>query len=242
MTWQRTVGIDLAIKGNHVAAGCSVQGDFIRKKPFRFDQTLQGYESLIKEFVELDTRPEEILFIMEATGNVWLPLSCFLKARGFKVYLVKTQKVSDLRKFFKKYTKSDFNDAQSLAKQPFVDKDSMHEFIVPEQDIFTLRRKVRQYAKYGDDISRYKNRIHSIFQLANPKLVDCLGEHKFTQAALYFYENFANPFKVKKIGQSRFQKTMLKNIHGNADFYEASVNHCQLLEDMQTHIGDILLI
>jgi len=239
MTWQRTVGIDLAIKSKHVAAGCNAQGDFIGKKSFRFDQTLEGYESLIQAFVEPDMKSDDVLFIMEATGNVWIPLSCFLTARGYKVFTVKTQKASDLRKFFKKHTKSDFNDAKSLAKQPFVDKNDMNELILPKQDIFSLSRLVKQYSKYGDDISRYKNRINAIFQLANPKLIDGLGDHKFTQIAVHFYENFTNPFKVKRIGKTRFQKVMLKKLHGRSDpttithMYETSMKHCLLLEDTQ---------
>lgn len=243
MTWQRTVGIDLAIKSKHVAAGCNIQGDFIRKKPFRFDQTLEGYESLIQAFVEPDIKSNEISFIMEATGNVWLPLSCFLIARGYKVFTVKTQKASDLRKFFNKHTKSDFNDAKSLAKQPFVDKNDMNELVLPQPDTFNLNRLVKQYSKYGKDSSRYKKRIHAIFQLANPKLIDCLGDHKFTKVAVHFYETFTNPFKVKKMGKARFQKNMLKKLHGKSDpmiihkMYDVSMQHCQLLEDIQSRTG-----
>ena len=103
MTLQRTIGIDLAIKGNHVAAGCDHQGNFIRKRPFRFDQTLEGFESLIETFVEPNSQPKNIHFIMEATSNMWIPVSCYLISRGFKVYTIKTQKVSDLRKFLKKH-------------------------------------------------------------------------------------------------------------------------------------------
>lgn len=245
MNWQRTIGIDLAIKGKHVAAGCNAQGDFIRKNPFRFGQTLQDYEALIRAFVEPDMKPEKTLFIMEATGNVWLPLSCFLISRGFEVCTVKTQKASDLRKFFNKHTKSDFNDAKALAKQPFIDRSAMHQLILPKQQIFILNRLVKQYAKYGDDISRCKNRIYAMFQLANPNLAACLGENKFTQSAKYFYKNFVNPLKVKKLGQSQFQKIMLKNTHGNSDpkvithMYEASLSQCNLLQDLQTSMQEV---
>ena len=245
MNWQRTVGIDLALKSKHVAAGCNSHGAFVRKNPFRFGQTLQDYETLIKTFVEPNMKPEEVLFIMEATGNVWIPLSCFLISQGFKVCTIKTQKASDLRKFFNKYTKSDFNDAKAMSKQPFVDNNAMHQLILPKQQVFTLKRLVKQYAKYGDDISRYKNRIHAIFQLANPGLIDGLGENKFTQTARYFYKNFVNPLKVKKLGQSQFQKIMSKNTHGNSDprvtthMYEASISHCRLLQDLQTSMHEV---
>lgn len=246
MILQRTIGIDLAIKGNHVAAGCDAQGTFIRKKPFRFDQTLEGFESLIETFIEPDTQSENIHFIMEATSNVWIPISSYLISRGFRVYTVKTQKVSDLRKFLKKYTKSDFNDAKALARQPFVDDtEQMNQLVLPSRDIYTLKRLVKQYASYGDDIARYKTKIHSIFQMINPKLIDCLADHKFTQGAIYFYKNFSNPFKIKEIGRSNFKKRMLKNIHGNSStdvidpIYEASIEYCHLLEEIKDPCFDL---
>jgi transposase len=245
MNWEITVGIDLALTGNHVGAGCDHQGKFLLKKPYRFNQTLDDYEQLVKTFVPAGIKSEKVLFLMEATGHVWMPITAYLNSRGFKVSLVKTQKSSDLRKFYKKNVKSDFSDAKTLARYPFIDSDSLYPFVLPSRDIFGLDRLTKQYNKLGKDIAKSKSRVQASFQLCNPKLIMTFGDHKFTESTIYFFKHYANPFKVKEKTKDEFRREMLQNIHGLEKvsviehMYEYSINHCRLLDDILLRTGTL---
>ena len=245
MDWEITIGIDLAITAKHVAAGCNQRGEFINSKPFRFNQTLNNYQRLIKTFVPKEMDPKKVLFLMEATGNVWLPLTTFLKSHGFVVSLVRTQRSSDLRKCLYKNVKSDFNDAKTLAKFPFMDSESLYPYVLSKRDIFILDRLTKQHSKLGKDIARGKSRIQASFQLCNPQLIKNFGDHKFTECNIYFFKNYSNPFKVKEKSREQFKKILLDNIHGLEDpkvidyMYDFSIQHCNFLEDMQSRIDSL---
>lgn len=245
MIWQRTIGVDLAVKGTHKAAVCNEKGDLIQNKPFCFNNTLEDFESLINKFIPPSIDPNAVAFIMEPTSNIWRLLSAFLISRGYKVFLVKTQKVSDLRKYFSKYTKSDFKDATSMAKQPWVDKESLKELVLPQKELYCLERLVKQYSKLGKDISRSKNRIYAIFQILNPDLFKYLSENKFTQLNTFLFRKFANPFRIRQIGLDKFKALLLKNAYGNGDFdaalsiYNVSVKQCELLDNVKKNMDNL---
>jgi hypothetical protein len=48
-----------------------------------------------------------IRIICEPTSMMWFPLAVAAKKRGYAVYRVKSEKVSGLRKYYKKHTKTD---------------------------------------------------------------------------------------------------------------------------------------
>lgn len=243
MTWQRTIGIDLAIQSAHKAAGCDEKGDFIQKKPFHFGNTKEDFESLINRFVPSGTNPKTVAFVMEPTSNVWRPLSAFLIGRGHTVFQVKTQKVFDLRKFFSKHTKSDFKDAQSMARMPWVDKENLRELVLPQKELYALERIVKQFSRLGKDISKCKRRVHAIFQISNPNLLKLLGDNKFSQLGMALFKKFANPFKIKQVGLDRFRTILSDSANGNSDLdnidslYNASLKHCELLEDIKRNMN-----
>lgn len=242
MTWQRTIGVDLALQGTHKAAGCNEKADFMQKNPFHFNSTQEEFESLVNRFVPPGISPSSVAFAMEPTCNVWRPLSAFLIGRGFNVFLVKTQKVSDLRKYYKKYTKSDFKDAQTMARLPLIDKDSLNKLELPQKELYTLDRINRQYTKLGDEIAKCKNRIQAIFQLLNPYLLNLLGDNKFNSLGRDLISKFANPFKIKKSGLDRFKKELAKNANGHINLdvvdslYNVSMKHCELLQDIEKNM------
>jgi len=53
---------------------------------------------------------------MEPTSNAWVSISAFFISRGCRVFVVKTQKAHDLRKYFKRHAKTDGIDSKALAK------------------------------------------------------------------------------------------------------------------------------
>ena len=202
------VGIDLGLKGPHRASVYSPADERYLDKSFGFEASFEGFEHLLEQVHTriLSEGDCSMSFVMEPTGVAWMPLSCFLISRGYRVYRVTTQKSSDLRKFLDKHTKSDRVDARALAKLPIVAKEKVYELYLPSTDLGTLCRKTKHFAKLTQQAVSRKTRIENLFSMLNPGVLDAFGEQKFSSAGRVFFRNFSNPFGIVKVGKEEFFK------------------------------------
>lgn len=209
---KRIVGIDLAVTGLHRAAVYdSVSMAFVGKS-FSFARSYEGFMLLLHKVAS--DFSGEILFVMEPTSGAWKLLSAFLLAKRYTVYLIKPQKVYDLRKFLKKHTKSDRIDAQTLAKLPIVDPEGIYPLTLPKSDVGALNRYCRQRERIMRSICGRKTRIQAYFTAVNPRLMECFGEHKYTRCCRAFLRRYADPFKVVKLGVKRLASFLTKHAWG----------------------------
>ena len=209
---KRIVGIDLAVTGLHRAAVYDAQRmDFVGKS-FAFDHTDIGYALLVEKAAA--GFGGEMVFVMEPTSGVWKPLSAYLLARGYVVYLIKPQKVHDLRKFLRRHTKSDRIDAQALAKLPIIDPEGVYPLTLPGSAIEALTRYCRQRERIMRSISARKVRIQAYFTAVSPLLMDCFGAHKYTRCCRAFLRRYADPFAVVKLGVKRLATFLDRHAFG----------------------------
>lgn len=209
----RLIGVDLAITGKHRASVMEPNGTFLTKS-FSFNRTFDGFNFLLEKTISKQNPDAQLTFIMEPTSQNWIPLSCFLIAKGYKVFLVNPQKVSDLRKYYKKHTKSDRIDSRVLAKLPLVDPENLNELYLPNSIIGALKNYCKQRIQIVNSISARKNRIQALFTCINPKLMESFKEDKFTQVARAFMRKYANPSKVKRLGIKRLSNFLESNCFG----------------------------
>ena len=113
----RTLGIDLAITGTHKAVVVDEQGNAIGSV-IRFRTDPAELATLLRRAREGADEDEPLRVVMEPTGLAWLPVASYFIQRGVTVYLVNTQQVSDLRKFYSKHAGSDRISARVLARLP----------------------------------------------------------------------------------------------------------------------------
>ena len=106
----RTVGIDLSAKGEHKAVIVDEACRFV-SPVFRFGTTPASLERLL-DMVQENNPDQQVQAVMEPTGMAWFPVAVFLIRNGVRIYLVNSQQVADLRKYFKKHAKSDRIDAR----------------------------------------------------------------------------------------------------------------------------------
>lgn len=97
------VGCDLGIKSDSKATVMDSGGQ-VRTR-FHFYLSHAGLESFFNVIGQ--GGPHTIRIICEPTSMMWFPLAVAAKKRGHAVYRVKSEKVSDLRKYYKKHTKTD---------------------------------------------------------------------------------------------------------------------------------------
>lgn len=233
---KRIVGIDLAITSSHRASVYDGQNMGFMGKSFSFTRSYEGFTSLLHK-VASGPLCEEVSFVMEPTSGTWKPLSAFLMAKDYTVYLVKPQKVHDLRKFLKKHTKSDRIDSQTLAKLPIIDPEGIYPLTLPGTDIEALNRYCRQRERIVRSISARKARIGALFTAVNPLLMDCFGQHKFNRCSKAFLRRYADPHKVVRLGVKRLAKFLESHAFGSPSpslalrIYEASLSAVRIYRE-----------
>ena len=94
---QRTVGIDLAIRGDHVAR--ILDDGRPHGKPIRFRLTSDSLASLVAKLRDGVASDATLTAVMEPTGMAWFPVARWLKQAGVKVFRVKGKRVQALRRY-----------------------------------------------------------------------------------------------------------------------------------------------
>ena len=106
---QRTVGIDLAIRGDHVAR--IVDDGRPQGRPIRFRLTPDSLDRLLAGVRDGLPPGGTVTAVMEPTGMAWFPVARWLEQAGIKVIRVKGQRVRALRRYLSEHTKTDAADA-----------------------------------------------------------------------------------------------------------------------------------
>lgn len=201
-------GVDLGVTSNHKTTVLNGMGKKI-KSALSFGTSTKEYDAFINHCLSGQPSNITIKAICEPTGMAWFPLAQYLISRNHKVYRVKSEKVSDLRKYYKKHTKTDAIDSETLAKMPIVDEDSLYEVYLPDAKTHALDRKCKQREKITVSAASRKNRLRAIYSFSCPQLISCFKD-PYSERARGFYSKYTNPFKVIKLGVPRLKKFLAK--------------------------------
>lgn len=124
---------------------------------------------------------------MEATGNAWFPIAVYLSQRGASCYLVQSEKVAHLRKFYRKQITRDRIDARVLAKMPAVFEEGLNPLYLPRAEEQAARRLCRQRDKLIGQATAIKNRLQDIDHLAGwDRVLSSAFGSSFSQEARAF--------------------------------------------------------
>lgn len=135
----RTIGIDLAISATHKAMVADEQANIITPV-IRLETDPADLERLLRRAREGADENEPLRVVMEPTGLAWLPLASYFIQRDVTVYLVNTQQVADLRKFYSKHAKSDRISAEVLVRLPWVNPEALHPLCLARADYLSGQR------------------------------------------------------------------------------------------------------
>ena len=70
----------------------------------------------------------------------WFPIAVYYARHRVPVYLVNSQEVADLRRYYQRHAKSDRIDARVLARLPLVNPDKLHRLVLPSATAFACQR------------------------------------------------------------------------------------------------------
>jgi len=190
----QTIGIDLAIVGDHKAVILDDQGSAIGKV-FGLRTDPASLDELLRRAREGAAEDEPVRAVMEPTGLAWLSVASYLIQRGVTVYLVNTQQVSDLRKFYKKHAKSDRIDARVLARLPWVNPEALHPLQLSPADYLSGQRWCKQQEELADLMTAIKNRVQAWERGFWPGLEEVVGD-LFAPWVRRWREVWYNPWRL----------------------------------------------
>ena len=97
----RTVGIDLAIRGEHVAQ--VFEDGRPLGKPIRFRLTAKSLQRFVDTITAGLPEGTPVRAVMEPTGMAWFPVAVWLSRAGVTVIRIKGQRVRALRRYLSEH-------------------------------------------------------------------------------------------------------------------------------------------
>ena len=176
-----TIGLDLAVQAAHKAVVLDEQGRFItpvltlHTRPRELDQLLTRARNGEQEAT--------VQVVMEPTGMAWFPVAVYLMRHDVTVYLVNSQEVADLRRYYQRHAKSDRIDARVLARLPLVNPEKLHRLHLPEAPALACQRSCKQLDRLSTQISAIHNRLQAIDRFAWPGFDEHVFADPFGPAA-----------------------------------------------------------
>ncbi len=198
----RTIGIDLALTAAHKAVVADARGNFLTSA-FSFHTPPLDLELLLTRAREgaLDT-PLQV--VMEPTGMASFPIAVFFARQEVPIYLVNSQEVADLRRYYQRHAKSDRIDARVLVRLPVVNPEKLHRLHLSNATILACQRACKQLDCLDGQIVALKSRIEAIDRFAWPGLEQVFAS-PFAPAARWFRRHWYDPRVVVQTGVEAIQ-------------------------------------
>ncbi len=199
----RIVGIDLGVTGAHKAVIADERGRPLRPA-LSFHTRLAELASLVKA-VQEGNADGQVQGVMEPTGMAWFPVAVYLVQQGWTIYLANSRQVADLRRYYKRYAKSDRIDARVLVMLPLVSPEQLVPFPLPSATAQACQRGCKQLDKLDKWATAVKNRLTDIDRWAWPG-VEGVFSDRFGPAARWFREHYYDPAQVLAAGSAGVRK------------------------------------
>lgn len=197
----RTIGLDLATKGQHKAALGDANGKVVRRN-LKVKTRAADLDRLFDRARGENGAHEPLRLMMEPTGMSWHAVCVYAQKQGVEPYLISTNKVHDLRKFYKKHYKSDKVDSIVLVKIPFVEDERLHPVHLPSNDQLAGQRFFKQRDRLNDLATACKNRIRDAdraFWLGQLEKIFSSSDY-LGPVGRAFRRQFYNPWQVRQAG------------------------------------------
>ena len=81
-------------------------------------------------------------------------------------YLVNSQEVADLRRYYQRHAKSDRIDARVLARLPLINPEKLHRLHLPSATTLACQRSCKQLDRLSTLITAIQNRVQAIDRFA----------------------------------------------------------------------------
>jgi transposase len=209
---QRAIGIDLAIRGYHVAQIYNDGRPLGR--PIRFRHDPASLSSLICRIRDGLKDSDGVQAVMEPTGMSWFPVAHHLLDAGINVARVKGKRVKALRRYLSEHAKTDLADAQVLAAMPGFGGPQLDPVHIPVARSHALQRLTKQRGRFKDDVAAAKRRLLDLIRWASPDLEQILPDFG-THLSLSLLRHWLDPKIVLKTRRPTLRNFIAAHASGN---------------------------
>jgi transposase len=199
----RTLGIDLAITAEHRAIVRDGHGRWVTPV-LKFRTRVADLDQLLARARE-GTRRCKLQAVMEPTGMAWFPVAVYLIRQGVTVYVVNSQQVADLRRYYRRHAKSDRIDSRVLAQLPGVNPEKLHQLRLPTAATLACQRGCTQLDRWSRQITALKNRVRALNRFAWPEW-ETVFPDPFAVEARWVCQHWYDPQKVVAAGAGGVQQ------------------------------------
>lgn len=209
---QRTIGIDLAIRGDQVA---QIFDDGVPVgQPVRFRLTPQDLQRLAARAKEGLPEGASVQALMEPTGMSWFPVAHRLSDAGVTPIRVKGQRVQALRRYLSEHTKTDAADAHLLGAMPAFGSHRFDPIHIPSPKGHALQRLTKQRRRLRDDVAASKRRLIDLVRWAAPGLEHALPDMQ-TRLALALMQEWFDPHVLLGARRCKLRRFIARSANGN---------------------------
>ena len=199
----RTIGIDLALTTAHKAVVADAQGRYLTPV-FSFHTSPADLERLLAR-ARAGNPATPLQVVMEPTGMAWFPIAVFFARHGVPIYLVNSQEVADLRRYYQRHAKSDRIDTRVLVRLPVVNPEKLHRLHLSNATTLACQRACKQLDRLDGQIVALKNRIEAIDRFAWPGVEQQVFGSPFAPATRWFRRHWYDPRVVVQTGAEAIQ-------------------------------------
>lgn len=203
------VGIDIA-KNTHEATIIDDHGNtFV--KPFKFKNSVVGFEKLLVSLNNLSPTVTDFEFGMEATGHYWLNLYTKLVESGYSVHVINPVQSDALRGLYIRQTKNDAKDAFIIAE--LIRFGRYSETTLADGNLISLRELTRQRFYLVDCVSDAKRKVISFIDKIFPEY-QTLFSDTFGVTSLELLSNYTSPDVIAELDIKLFSNFLKSVSHG----------------------------
>jgi transposase len=210
----RTIGIDLAVQAAHKAVVADEQGHYVTPV-LKFHTHPNELDNLLRRARDGATT-EALQAVMEPTGMAWFPVAVYFVRRGVTPYVVSSQQVADLRRYYKRHAKSDRIDARVLARLPLVNSDKLYPLRLPMANALACQRGCKQLERWMTQITATQHRLLAMDRFAWPGL-EAVFADPFAPVTRWFRQHWYNPQCILANGMATLSQQWQANQLDGAD-------------------------
>ncbi len=204
------VGIDIA-KSFHVVSIINETGTMVFKKPFRVENSLDGYSKFIDKLTKISSKTSEFIIGLEATGIYGENLWEFLNSKGYNVKLLNPFQTSRYREqITMKKVKNDNIDSLIIAL--LLKDGKFSSGYVTDDEYQSLRTLYRNRASIQSDMKEVKKRILTQVTVTFPELENFIDI--FTVSGLALLNKYPTAKHYERSSVDRILK-VFRHIQGN---------------------------
>lgn len=177
-----------------------------------FQNNTADFQKISAKLKELSIKPDNSICGLEATGNNWENLYCYLTGNGFKVIVINPHQTNKFREALRKKAKTDDIDAFVIAG--LLRSGEFASSYVPEDKIQTLRELTKLRYEFIKDHKNYQRQTLALLNIIFPEYRQTALKNPFTIASIAIFKAYPTAKHLSEAKPKHIEK-IVRAIKGN---------------------------